>query len=54
LNWKKKEKEGGYRNGMPGEKETDEVTLGAPKRRKNGGWMAKETAKATQIEIPQL
>jgi hypothetical protein len=29
---------------MPGEKETDEVALGAPKRRKNGGWM-KETSK---------
>jgi len=30
---------------MPEEKEADEVALGPPKRRKNGGYMAKETSK---------
>ena len=37
----KKEK-AGYRNGTPEEKESDEVTLGAPKRRKTeDGWQRK-------------
>jgi hypothetical protein len=37
-----KKKEKGYRNGTPEEKETDEVALGAPKRRKTeDGWQRK-------------
>jgi len=35
---------------MPGEKETDEVALGAPKRRKNGGWMARKLPR-TPIKV---
>ena len=42
---RRKEKEEGYRNGTPEEKETDEVTLGAPKRRRNVGMDGKEAAK---------
>ena len=45
MDWKtKKEKEEGYRNGTPEEKETDEVALRRRKGEK-GGWMANEAAK---------
>ncbi len=44
-----KEKEG-YRDGMPEEKEADEMALGAPERSRKGGGMANKVPR-TPIKV---